>query len=69
MTEWMIGGTGVIVGLVAGLELSRVLWQREVEALTTQLRRATEDLNRKQRPVPLRVVVQETTDDGSGDAA
>lgn len=59
MTEWMIGGSGLILGFLAGLELSRILWQREVQALEVQLRRANDELTRHQRPVRLRVVEDE----------
>lgn len=65
MSEWMMGGSGLVLGLVAGIELSRVLWQREVQSLEVQLRRATDELARG-RPAPVRLHV---VDDEPGGAA
>jgi len=64
MSEWMMGGSGLILGLLAGIELSRVLWQREILALEIQLRRATEELARE-RPAPVRLRVVEDEPGGA----
>lgn len=57
----LFGLSGVILGFVIGLEASRLMWQREIDALQTQLRKATEELAQQRQP-RLRILPREPED-------